>query len=484
MKNIPFMRFYALLAVVLVTGFSSGVARADQLERSNDVEESDASRACGSNSCSPCVDNLTVCGDAKVRGNLTVCGQIFPEVEGPRGKRGKTGKRGSTGSMGATGATGNTGATGTTAATGATGNTGATGFTGATGVTGTTGPTGTTGVTGVTGATGATGNIGNTGTTGATGSTGFTGATGATGFMGATGNTGATGAMGEIGATGSAGNTGSTGFTGATGSTGSIGNTGFTGATGPTGATGVTGNTGSTGATGETGFTGATGSTGATGFTGATGMTGNTGATGATGETGSTGATGADANAGLAELFINAQMMAWFSEGTFPPSDSFAPYYDFDTLMGTRTNMLAWRLRDSLQDITIGANFNVPIDLDTTQPVTAVIHLLVTDFPEVGGEAKLQVQIDYQPDGGLLGVEPPATGFADIQNSADFTVLPVTPFPSNNLRHISVSVPLDPTKIMGTWAFITVERIAPATTEYDGTLYLSTISIQYSRISA
>jgi hypothetical protein len=186
---------------------------------------------------------------------------------------------------------------------------------------------------------------------------------------------------------------------------------------------------------------------------------------------------------GLNELFINAPMMSWFGQGILP--DAFLTPYDNGT--AGDTNIPAWTLYPSTEFVgnpPVGANFNVPIDLDVTKPVTAVIHMLVDSSTDISGDqAKLQVQMDYQPNNGILGSVAPAIGFADTQVSADFTVLPATPASSANMRQIAVSIPLDITKIVDNdWAFITVIRIAPATNEYSGIVYLSTISIQYSRL--
>jgi len=70
---------------------------------------------------------LFVCGDAKISGNLTVCGEIldcqghqFQGPVGPQGPAGTAGAAGATGPMGATGPTGATGATGPMGATGPT----------------------------------------------------------------------------------------------------------------------------------------------------------------------------------------------------------------------------------------------------------------------------------------------------------------------------------------------------------------------------
>lgn len=193
------------------------------------------------------------------------------------------------------------------------------------------------------------------------------------------------------------------------------------------------------------------------------------------GKTGHRGPRGIDGDPGLGELFINALMMAWFSEGVFPPSATFDPY-----LIGTR--MQAWSL--STGDPAIGMSFDIPVDLDRTKPVTVVVHLLVdSSLPFLGGDqAKIQINIDYQPDGGIVGDTPPGTDFADVQVSPDFTVTPAMPLSSTNLRQQSVAISLDPTKIDGDWAFIALQRIAPAANEFTAPIYLSTVSLQYSRL--
>ena len=412
---------------------------------------------------------------------------------GPRGPRGRRGHRGHTGQTGATGVTGATGATGAIGLQGITGSTGATGITGITGPTGATGATGATGVTGTTGSTGATGATGPTGATGTTGQTGPTGATGATGITGATGSTGTTGptgitgATGAIGITGPTGPTGATGITGPTGATGSTGATGITGQTGLTGATGATGNTGTTGPTGPTGATGITGATGATGVagitgpTGATGSTGATGITGATGATGTTGSTGATGGCGLNELFLNANQLTGINtEGGLEIATLFYPYGPDDQTASVN----GWELFPDDPNIkyTVGANFNIPNDLDTTQPVTVILHFLVSQFPTIGDQAKIQLQADYKNSGNELGIQPPATGFADTQVSPDFTV--TQPIGPNNLIQISVPISLNPTQITGPWAIFQIKRIAPAANEYQEAIYLSTISVQYSRLCA
>ncbi|BDC34760.1 hypothetical protein Noda2021_07180 [Candidatus Dependentiae bacterium Noda2021] len=173
-------------------------------------------------------NELCVRGNARIGGNLIVCGTICPDPN----------IRVSCGTVGAAGETGATGPSGVTGFTGFTGPQGAIGSLGGAGDTGATGPTSDTGLTGLTGPQGAAGAQGAAGTTGFTGPTGFTGFTGALGAVGLPGNTGNTGA------------TGVTGFTGPQGARGAIGNAGAAGNTGPTGVTGITGFTGNSGAAG------------------------------------------------------------------------------------------------------------------------------------------------------------------------------------------------------------------------------------------
>jgi hypothetical protein len=187
--------------------------------------------------------------------------------------------------------------------------------------------------------------------------------------------------------------------------------------------------------------------------------------------------------AGLGELFINAQMMSWTpGEITriFPPNNFYPLFPPLGTFIYT------WTLFNSTISSglpPVGAVFKIPVDLDRTQPVTVVVHCLVNSLEQAtGDQAKIQVNMDYQPDNGVLGSTPPATGFADTQVSPDFTVTQPVPIGSDNRSQISTSIVLDQTQIDGEWAFIGIKRIAPVVDEFSGTLFLSTVSVQYSRI--
>jgi len=199
------------------------------------------------------------------------------------------------------------------------------------------------------------------------------------------------------------------------------------------------------------------------------------------GRRGRRGPVGRDAQCGLGEIFLNAQMMYWAFEIPFPPNAVLSPYAPtIDTFL------MAWVMPTSVADPDIpfiGGNFNIPIDLDRTQPVTVIVDILVDSSNQsVGNQAKLEIVMDYQGQNGLIGFTPPATGFADTQLSPDFAVNFAIPVGSNNLRHVSVEIPLDITQIDGDWAFVGIRRIAPAANEYSSVLYLSAVSIQYSRI--
>lgn len=216
------------------------------------------------------------------------------------------------------------------------------------------------------------------------------------------------------------------------------------------------------------------------------GKKGDRGKRGKNGKRGATGATGATGTAspGLNELFLNGLMIiSSDDEGGPRPSVPLAPYGD-----PTGPNIITWELFPSPTfnvDPTYGANFTIPIDLDRTKPVTVVLHLLIPNNTIATGIfAKIQIDADYKNSYELLGIEPPATGFADTQVSPDFIITQPTPSaPDNsNLMHISTTVSLDPSKITGDWAFLKISRIPPIAAQYTGIIFLSTVSVQYTRI--
>jgi len=210
------------------------------------------------------------------------------------------------------------------------------------------------------------------------------------------------------------------------------------------------------------------------------GPRGHKGNRGPRGQRGDRGPRGRRPRSGLNELFLNANMMTGINtEGGLLEPTLFFPYGpDFAT-----ASVNGWELQPDIFEgvrYTVGANFDVPIDLDVTQPVTVVLHFLVPQAESSGNQAKIQLQADYKNSNQELGILPPATGFADTQVSPDFTIIqPVTP---PNLEQISVSIPLDTSKITGDWAIFQIKRIDPAVNEYSSAIYLSTISVQYSRL--
>jgi len=269
------------------------------------------------------------------------------------------------------------------------------------------------------------------------------------------------------------GKRGKRGHDGTTGATGSTGSTGVTGPTGP--GAGATGNTGATGVTGPTGATGATGSTGATG---PTGTIGNTGATGATGSTGATGATGADASL-LDELFINAPMMY--------DINGLNPVRIFDTLYGPNTLFDVWQMfrsSESPSTNSIATQFVIPSTLDSSQPITLILHCFSRFVDEIGnGDVRFQVQADYKSFQQEVGILAPATGYAETIASPDYAVIDPTP---GNLMYFTVSLPLNGALVNGnTWGNLVIQRIVPISTiEYFGSTYLAAISIHYTRLNS
>jgi len=255
---------------------------------------------------------------------------------------------------------------------------------------------------------------------------------------------------------------------GCQGPRGKRGRRGRTGPTGPTGGTGATGidPTGATGATGPGG--------GATGPTGATGNTGPTGTTGPTGSTGSTGATG-PGNL-IDELFINAFMMTNTIAQT---PDTF-----FTATYGTPTVLAAWALINPFDGITpVGTQFIIPSTLDATQPVTLTIHCFSIPL-EAFGDVRFQVQIDYKANGEDFGANPPANGYSETLLSGDYTV--VDALSSPNSKYFTTTIPLNGTLIAGkTWSELVITRTPTISGDnYQGPIFLSAVSIQYTKITS
>jgi hypothetical protein len=122
--------------------------------------------------------------------------------------------------------------------------------------------------------------------------------------------------------------------------------------------------------------------------------------------------------------------------------------------------------------------FDVPIDLDNTQPVTAVVHVLVTSSTAATGNANIEIDTEYLSNNELGG-----TSFDDTQTSGDFTVTPVSP--TDDFRQITIPISLNPALLVpGDWGFISATRIPAMTNEFQDALWLSSISIQYSRLTS
>jgi len=158
-----------------------------------------------------------------------------------------------------------------------------------------------------------------------------------------------------------------------------------------------------------------------------------------------------------------------------------------DPVYGTGVNQpafSAWRLPEAdgnnQDDYHIfGIQFNLPSDIDVTQPVTLVYHLLVKDNDD-SGVAAMQVQADYVPANTNFGTTASSGGFSETVSSGDFAV--IEPTGSTVLHHQEVSVNLNNTLMApNDWVFLSILRSDPAGTEYPHSIYLSTVELRYTR---
>ena len=207
------------------------------------------------------------------------------------------------------------------------------------------------------------------------------------------------------------------------------------------------------------------------------GPRGKRGHTGKVGPTGSTGATGPISFTD--ELFINADMMI-DGDGTPTPNALFSNTYG-----SFNTPLDAWRLIVGEGTTSIGAQYVIPSTLDTTQPVTLILHCFQAQgLPDDTGDVQFQIQLDYKSTGQLIGNVPPATGYAHTVLSDVFTVTTPIVDPDTNLLYFTISTqtPIDQTLMTGcTWGFINVTRLAVGS-GFDGEpIYLTAISLQYTK---
>jgi hypothetical protein len=209
------------------------------------------------------------------------------------------------------------------------------------------------------------------------------------------------------------------------------------------------------------------------GCKGPQGHRGKKGNTGNTGPIGATGATGVATTCGLNELFANAALI--FGNVTNNVNIEAACPYNIIT----NACMPAWPFIPSSSSLPfpLGFNFDIPIDLDNTQPVTLVVHFLIenSEGQATGDQVNFQVDADYKANGEVI------TGFAETVMSGDFTVSePAIP---GNFNLISRSISLNPALMApNDWAFLSFRRIAPASNEYSLPILLTAVSFQYSKI--
>ncbi|MFZ5954783.1 MAG: collagen-like triple helix repeat-containing protein [Candidatus Dependentiae bacterium] len=235
----------------------------------------------------------------------------------------------------------------------------------------------------------------------------------------------------------------------------------------------LTGNTGNTGATGFTGFTGPTGNIGANGALGPMGLTGNTGAAGAQGNTGPAGITGStgltlqdslifniyDADAVLEDIFLPGAVGIYSVTG--------ADFVEGGSLTGVPN-----------PNGPITLMFNLPSNLDVSQPMSLVAHFTVSTTAAGQGFVQVQADVDFVPTGGgIVGgsysqpninsgaIAVPFSGQLGID--AEFHVtFPLT------------TVGVTPEALM----IVTINRIASGQTEWAGSIKLISYSLLYRTI--
>jgi len=140
----------------------------------------------------------------------------------------------------------------------------------------------------------------------------------------------------------------------------------------------------------------------------------------------------------------------------------------------------AWSMHPSTESQNpISAQFSIPIDINFNLPTRVDLHFLI-DAQAASGSARIQLNANYVTPGNEFGAQTPATGFSQVLESSDFTI--VEPVGINNLVYVITSITLDTTLMNGTdWAYLSVTRIAPEVgPEYDADIYLAVVSFIYN----
>src|SRR5207302_724235 len=97
----------------------------------------------------------------------------------------------------------------------------------------------------------------------------------------------------------------------------------------------------------------------------------------------------------------------------------------FTKVYGTASPAIdAWMMNpSSMTQNPIDTQFSLPQDLDTASPITLEIHLFIDKITGSSGTAaNIQVQADYAASGVEIGTTAPATGFAEIVTTGNFTI--------------------------------------------------------------
>ena len=176
------------------------------------------------------------------------------------------------------------------------------------------------------------------------------------------------------------------------------------------------------------------------------------------------------------ELFINAPMM----------TDTFAstPNTSFNITYGDGTSIEAWVMvfgGDSGSANIVGTQFIIPSNIDATQPVTLTLHCFNRVIPGTLGNVQFLVQTDYKAHNEQVGNTFPLTGFAESITTNVYTIIdPLSP----NIRYFSLTISLNPSLMTGKrWGYISVNRVPTEDPNYIDPIYLTEISIQYTKIN-
>lgn len=170
-----------------------------------------------------------------------------------------------------------------------------------------------------------------------------------------------------------------------------------------------------------------------------------------------------------------------FNSYSFTKDVAASPDTKFDdvyTTSGVLFPMRVWSMHPSgSTQEAITLLFNIPQDFDTLLPLELELHLLVDNKGATGTTAAIQIYADFKSAGMEIGASA-----GGPEQSITSSTLTFTEPTSNDLRHESITIPLNNSDIFpGDIAFIAFVRTAPTGTEYNNDIYLSSVSFKYKK---